>query len=63
MLIGPVLSGSLTQTVGYYYMNFTFGALNPLKPLALLLKHDYKLTINNSDNMCGSWHIVFSFSS
>lgn len=63
MLIGPVLSGSLTQTVGYYYMNFTFGALNPLNALALLLKRYFELTINNSYNMCGGRHIMLSFSS
>ncbi|OKL58641.1 hypothetical protein UA08_06326 [Talaromyces atroroseus] len=25
LLVGPLLSGSLAETVGYYYMNFTFG--------------------------------------
>ncbi|KAH8693551.1 putative MFS transporter [Talaromyces proteolyticus] len=30
MLIGPVLSGWLTETAGYYYMNLTFGKSNNL---------------------------------
>ncbi|CRG91981.1 Lincomycin resistance protein LmrB [Talaromyces islandicus] len=66
MLIGPILSGSLTQTVGYYYMNFTFGALNFLNALAFILslKRDFELTcINNSDNMCGGRNIVLCLSS
>lgn len=29
LLIGPVLSGALVETVGYYYMNFTFGMIPP----------------------------------
>lgn len=31
MLIGPVISGSLTQTVGYYYMNMVIGTFTPHK--------------------------------
>lgn len=31
MLIGPIISGSLTRTVGYYYMNMVIGTFNPRK--------------------------------
>jgi MFS family permease len=29
MLIGPIISGSLARTVGYYYMNMVIGTFTP----------------------------------
>lgn len=29
ILIGPIISGSLTRTVGYYYMNMVIGTFVP----------------------------------
>ena len=33
MLVGPILSGSLTRTVGYYYMNMVVGTFDPPKSI------------------------------
>lgn len=37
LLTGPLLSGSLVQAVGYYYMNFTFGMLQEVYPFPCLV--------------------------
>ena len=29
LLLGPIISGSLTRTVGYYYMNMVIGTIIP----------------------------------
>lgn len=35
LLAGPLLSGTLVEAVGYYYMNLTFGRLDFLSSLDL----------------------------
>lgn len=30
MTLGPIVSGSLRQTIGYYYMNVVFGTGRPI---------------------------------
>lgn len=50
LLIGPLLSGSLVQAVGYYYMNFTFGMF-----------HENCRSLQITSSICVLTHIVSSY--
>ncbi|EZF28736.1 MFS transporter [Trichophyton mentagrophytes] len=51
LVIGPILAGSLTELVGYYYMNFVFCILSLILAFATFSVFDGKRTFEPSDEV------------
>ncbi|KMQ48662.1 hypothetical protein HL42_0652 [Trichophyton rubrum] len=51
LIIGPILAGSLTELVGYYYMNFVFCILSLLLAFATFSVFDGKRTAESSEEV------------